>query len=256
MKQNKKIFIFSYSALIIIIILSVAILSMLGNIQRIGYLSDFDHILENKYYFKLKFDSKIFKNNKIYTVCPNTNEMPENVTNIRWSGTYYGNLVIGDSSIQLNKNDKIDNIKYKLKINNNVIFFALFIIILFPILYFYIIPSILKNYKAYIFLFILNAILYLSVINFIMPSFSMMHLKFNIYDFLYSYLFTMTAYSLLFYNPLNKRFKNIRIILASLFCIISNFESIISSSAMFSRRFTYILFNCSFVKVNIYAFAI
>ena len=224
MKQNRKIFIFSYSALIIIIILSAAILSMLGNIQRIGYLSDFDHILENKYYFKLKFDSKIFKNNKIYTVCPNTNEMPENVTNIRWSGTYYGNLVIGDSSIQLNKNDKIDNIKYKLKINNNVIFFALFIIILFPILYFYIIPSILKNYKAYIFLFILNAILYLSVINFIMPSFSMMHLKFNIYDFLYSYLFTMTAYSLLFYNPLNKRFKNIRIILASLFCIISMFS--------------------------------
>ena len=224
MKQNRKIFIFSYSALIIIIILSAAILSMLGNIQRIGYLSDFDHILENKYYFKLKFDSKIFKNNKIYTVCPNTNEMPENVTNIRWSGTYYGNLVIGDSSIQLNKNDKIDNIKYKLKINNNVIFFALFIIILFPILYFYIIPSILKNYKTYIFLFILNAILYLSVINFIMPSFSMMHLKFNIYDFLYSYLFTMTAYSLLFYNPLNKRFKNIRIILASLFCIISMFS--------------------------------
>ncbi|WP_028331033.1 hypothetical protein [Brachyspira alvinipulli] len=224
MKQNKKIFIFSYSALIVIIILFTAILSMLGNIQRIGYLSDFDHILENKYYFKLKFDSKIFKNNKIYTVYPNTNEMPKNVTNIKWSGTYYGNLVIGDSSIQLNKNDKIDNIKYKLKINNNVIFFALFIIILFPILYFYIIPNILKNYKAYIFLFILNSVLYLSVINFIMPSFSMMHLKFNIYDFLYSYLFTMTAYSLIFYNPLNKRFKNIRIILASLFCIISMFS--------------------------------
>ena len=142
MKQRKKTFILSYLTFIIIIFFIISILIILGNIQRIGYLSNFNHILENKYYFRLEFESNVFKNNKIYTVCPNTNEMPKNVTNIRWTGTYYGNLVLDDNSIQLNKNDKIEDIKYKLKIKKDVIFFVLFIIILFPILYFYIIPNI------------------------------------------------------------------------------------------------------------------
>ena len=224
MKQRKKTFILSYLAFIIIIFFIISILIILGNIQRIGYLSNFNHILENKYYFRLEFESNVFKNNKIYTVCPNTNEMPKNVTNIRWTGTYYGNLVLDDNSMQLNKNDKIEDIKYKLKIKKDVIFFVLFIIILFPILYFYIIPNIFHNYKMYILFFIINSVFYVSVIKFIMPSFSMIHLKFNIYDFLYSYIFVMTAYNLLAYNPLNKNFKNIKILLTALFCIISIFS--------------------------------
>ena len=225
MKQNKITFLLSYLIFISAIILFIVIFSILGSIERKGYLSNFNHILENKYYFTLKFESNIFKNNKIYRVYPNTNEMPDNVTNIRWSGSYYGNLVLGDSSIQLKENDKIENIKYKLKIQKNVFLFLLFIIIVFPAIYFYVMPNIYYHHKSYIFFFVLNSLLYLITSNFIMPLFSMMKLDFNIYDFLYTYLFVMTAYNLLVYYPFNLgNIKNIRIILTALFCVVSIFS--------------------------------
>ena len=225
MKQNKITFLLSYLIFISAIILFIVIFSILGSIERKGYLSNFNHILENKYYFTLKFESNIFKNNKIYRVYPNTNEMSDNVTNIRWSGSYYGNLVLGDSSIQLKENDKIENIKYKLKIQKNVFLFLLFIIIVFPAIYFYVMPNIYYHHKSYIFFFVLNSLLYLITSNFIMPLFSMMKLDFNIYDFLYTYLFVMTAYNLLVYYPFNLgNIKNIRIILTALFCVVSIFS--------------------------------
>ena len=225
MKQSKKTFILSYLIFISAIILFIVIFSILGNIERTGYLSNFNHILENKYYFTLKFESNIFKNNKIYRVYPNTNEMPDNVTNIRWSGSYYGNLVLDDSSIQLKENDKIENVKYKLKIQKDVFLFLLFIIIVFPAIYFYVILNIYYHHKSYIFFFVLNSFLYLITSNLIMPLFSMMKLDFNIYDFLYTYLFVMTAYNLLVYYPFNlSNIKNIRIILTALFCIVSIFS--------------------------------
>ncbi|MDO6994297.1 hypothetical protein Q5M87_09790 [Brachyspira innocens] len=225
MKQNKKIFLLSYIIFILSIVIFIIIFSLLGNIEREGYLSNFNHILENKYYFTLKFESKFFKNNQIYRVYPNTNEMPDNVTNIRWSGSYYGNLVLDNDNIQLKENDKIENIKYKVRIKKDVFLFLIFIIILFPILYFYIIPNIYHYHKVYILFFILNSFLYLITSNFIMPLFSMMRLDFNIYDFLYTYLFVMLAYNLLSYYPFNlSRIKNIRVILTSLFCVISIFS--------------------------------
>ncbi|MEI0699149.1 hypothetical protein R4K92_09460 [Brachyspira intermedia] len=225
MKQNKITFLLSYLIFISAIILFIVIFSILGSIERKGYLSNFNHILENKYYFTLKFESSIFKNNKIYRVYPNTNEMPDNVTNIRWSGSYYGNLVLGDSSIQLKENDKIENIKYTVKIQKNVFLFLLFIIIVFPAIYFYVMPNIYYHHKSYIFFFVLNSLLYLITSNFIMPLFSMMKLDFNIYDFLYTYLFVMTAYNLLVYYPFNLgNIKNIRIILTALFCVVSIFS--------------------------------
>lgn len=225
MKQNKRTFLLSYLVFISAIILFIVIFSILGSVERVGYLSNFNHILENKYYFTLKFESSIFKNNKIYRVYPNTNEMPDNVTNIRWSGSYYGNLVLGDSSIQLKENDKIENIKYTVKIQKNVFLFLLFIIIVFPAIYFYVIPNIYYHHKSYIFFFVLNSLLYLMTSNLIMPLFSMMKLDFNIYDFLYTYLFVMIAYNLLVYYPFNLgNIKNIRIILTALFCVVSIFS--------------------------------
>ena len=225
MKQNKRTFLLSYLVFISAIILFIVIFSILGSVERVGYLSNFNHILKNKYYFTLKFESSIFKNNKIYRVYPNTNEMPDNVTNIRWSGSYYGNLVLGDSSIQLKENDKIENIKYTVKIQKNVFLFLLFIIIVFPAIYFYVIPNIYYHHKSYIFFFALNSLLYLMTSNLIMPLFSMMKLDFNIYDFLYTYLFVMIAYNLLVYYPFNLgNIKNIRIILTALFCVVSIFS--------------------------------
>ncbi|MDA1470024.1 hypothetical protein OGZ02_14610 [Brachyspira hyodysenteriae] len=57
--------------------------------------------------------------------------MPDNVANIIWSGSYYGNLVPDNDHIQLKENDKIENIKYKLRIKKDVFLFLIFIIILF-----------------------------------------------------------------------------------------------------------------------------
>ncbi|MBW5395434.1 hypothetical protein A9495_12580 [Brachyspira hampsonii] len=244
MKQNKKIFLLSYLVFISAVILFIVIFSILGNMERVGYLSNFNHILENKYYFTLKFKSKIFKNNKIYRVYPNTNEIPDNVTNIRWSGSYYGNLVLDDSSIQLKENDKIENVKYKLKIQKNVFLFLLFIIIVFPAIYFYVIPNIYYHYKSYIFFFVLNSFLYLITSNLIMPLFSMMKLDFNIYDFLYTYIFVMTAYNLLLYYPFNLgNIKNIRIILTALFSVISIFSFIVIESISLTVLNMVILFS-------------
>ena len=240
--MNKKIFIFSYLAFIIAILITVLVFTILGNVQRVGYLSSFKHIIENKYYFQLKFESNIFKNNQIYRVTPNTNEMPSNVTNIKWSGSFYGNLVLDDNSIQLKENDKIENIKYKLKIKKEVLLFLLFLIILFPILYFYVIPNIISNYKAYILFFILNSLLYILVTKLIMPSFSMMKLKFNIYDFIYSYMFTMLAYNLLEYYPIIKN-KKIKMVLTVLFCIISIFSFFVIESISLTVLNMVILFS-------------
>ncbi|TVL44729.1 alkaline phosphatase family protein [Brachyspira hyodysenteriae] len=244
MKENKRTFLLSYLVFISAIILFIVISSILGNIERVGYLSNFNHILENKYYFTLKFNSSIFKNNKIYRVYPNTNEMPDNVTNIKWSGSYYGNLVLGDSNIQLKENDKIENIKYTVKIQKNVFLFLLFIIIVFPAIYFYVIPNIYYHYKSYIFFFALNSFFYLITSNLIMPLFSMMKLDFNIYDFLYTYLFVMTAYNLLAHYPFNLgNIKNIRIILTSLFCVVSIFSFFVIESISLTVLNMVILFS-------------
>ncbi|MEI0562979.1 hypothetical protein [Brachyspira pulli] len=242
MKQNKKTFIISYLIFISLIIIFFITFTILGNIERKGYLSNFNHILENKYYFQLKFESNIFKNNQIYRVTPNTNEMPNHVTNIRWSGSFYGNLVIDDNNIQLKENDKIENIKYKLKIKKEVLLFLLFLIILFPILYHYIIPNIISNYKAYILFFILNSLLYILVTKLIMPSCSMMKLQFNIYDFLYTYMFTMIAYNLLEYYPIIKN-KNFKIILTASFCVISIFSFFVIESISLTVLNMVILFS-------------
>ena len=242
MKQNKKTFTISYLIFISLIIIFFITFTILGNIERKGYLSNFNHILENKYYFQLKFESSIFKNNQIYRVTPNTNEMPNHVTNIRWSGSFYGNLVLDDNSIQLKENDKIENIKYKLKIKKEVLLFLLFLIILFPILYQYIIPNIISNYKAYILFFILNSLLYILVTKLIMPSCSMMKLQFNIYDFLYTYMFTMIAYNLLEYYPIIKN-KNIKMILTASFCVISIFSFFVIESISLTVLNMVILFS-------------
>ncbi|WP_297296675.1 hypothetical protein [uncultured Brachyspira sp.] len=242
MKQNKKTFIISYLIFISLIIIFFITFTILGNIERKGYLSNFNHILENKYYFQLKFESSIFKNNQIYRVTPNTNEMPNHVTNIRWSGSFYGNLVLDDNSIQLKENDKIENIKYKLKIKKEVLLFLLFLIILFPILYQYIMPNIISNYKAYILFLILNSLLYILVTKLIMPSCSMMKLQFNIYDFLYTYMFTMIAYNLLEYYPIIKN-KNIKMILTVSFCVISIFSFFVIESISLTVLNMVILFS-------------
>ena len=62
--KNKTFFII-YFLIISIVILTISILSILGNIERKGYLSEFIYNGQG-YSFKVNYYSKIFRNSDIY----------------------------------------------------------------------------------------------------------------------------------------------------------------------------------------------
>ena len=214
---NKK-FLITYSILISLIFLSLCILFVLGNAQRTGYLSSFKKVSENNYNCKMNYyDNKFFKNNKIFVVYPYFNYDTDyilNQKNLSYKLTSYNNLEF---------DDKID-IQYKLKLKKEVFIFFIFIILIFPIIYLYIIPNIINNYKAYILILIIHILLYFLITKLILPLSSMLKLQTNIYDILYSYLFIIISYNLLCYAPNYVHLKNHRIILTMLFCVITNFS--------------------------------
>ena len=167
MKLNKKTFLLSYFILISVIIFFVIITSILGNINRKSYITNFKNIVENKYSFTLKYKSNIFKNNKIYKVQPNTNQIIENIISIKFNdGSSFGTLITDE---KLDINSKIENIEYKLKLRKEVFIFFILIIIIFPIIYSYVIPNIINNYKIYILLLIIHTLLYFSITKLILP---------------------------------------------------------------------------------------
>ncbi|WP_199749292.1 hypothetical protein [Brachyspira pilosicoli] len=214
---NKK-FLIIYSILISLIFLSLCILYILCNIERTAYLSSFKKVSDNNYNCKINYyDNKFFKNNKIFMVYPYFNYDTDHVLNqknLSYKLTSYNNLDF---------DDKID-IQYKLKLKKEVFIFFIFIILIFPIVYLYIIPNIINNYKIYILLLIIHILLYFLLTKLILPLYSMLKLQTNIYDILYSYLFIIISYNLLSYIPNCVHIKNHRIIFTILFCIITNFS--------------------------------
>lgn len=233
-----------YKYIIITIIISILILiplSIMGNLKRTAYISDFKNIVENKYSFTFKYKSKIFKNNKIYEIQPNTNQTIKDVISIKFkNGSSFGTLI---TDKKLNANDKIENIEYKLKLKKEVFIFFILIILIFPILYLYIIPNIIKNYKTYILFLIIHTLLYFSITKLILPSFSMLKLQTNVYDILYSYLFVIISYNLLSYIPNFIHLKNHRIIFTILFCVITNFSFFVIETIALSVLDMVILFS-------------
>lgn len=233
-----------YKYIIITIIISILILiplSIMGNFKRTAYISDFKNIVENKYSFTFKYKSKIFKNNKIYEIEPNTNQTIKDVISIKFkNGSSFGTLI---TDKKLNTNDKIENIEYKLKLKKEVFIFFILIILIFPILYLYIIPNIIKNYKTYILFLIIHTLLYFSITKLILPSFSMLKLQTNVYDILYSYLFVIISYNLLSYIPNFIHLKNHRIIFTILFCVITNFSFFVIETIALSVLDMVILFS-------------
>lgn len=233
-----------YKYIIITIIISILILiplSIIGNLKRTAYISDFKNIVENKYSFSFKYKSKIFKNNKIYEIQPNTNQTIKDVISIKFkNGSSFGTLI---TDKKLNANDKIENIEYKLKLKKEVFIFFILIILIFPILYLYIIPNIIKNYKTYILFLIIHTLLYFSITKLILPSFSMLKLQTNVYDILYSYLFVIISYNLLSYIPNFIHLKNHRIIFTILFCVITNFSFFVIETIALSVLDMVILFS-------------
>lgn len=219
--KNTKHFFIYFIILIIVSFLFIFATTVLGNKVRVGYLSNFSNTVENKYTFSLRYNSNIFKNNKVYIPIPNTNIMPENVKSIYWSANTYGTLI---SDKKLDNKDSIENIEYTLKVRKSVYYFFIYIILLFPFFYFFIIDNIKLNYKHYTLLFFIDLFLYFIIIYFIMPLSSMIKINYSIYDIIYFYLFTLLAFNLFEYIPHFINIKNYKIILSILFSIFISFS--------------------------------
>ena len=144
--KNNNLFYKVLSYICIVLFLSIFILFVLGRFNRVGYLSDFKLINEvngvYNYNFRINYYSKIFRNNDIYGVYLNTNEVIKNNNFIKEisfleKGSPFGNLL---SSKEINE-EKIDNIKYNLSIKYYVFliwlisFVLLFIICIYAKVY-------------------------------------------------------------------------------------------------------------------------
>ncbi|WP_157151602.1 hypothetical protein [Brachyspira sp. SAP_772] len=160
MKNKKTLFICIISMIFTLILLATFVI--LGNINRIGYLTNIKHIENNTYSFKINYYDKVFRNGDVYGVYLNIDKILKDNSFIKEikmgeNGSPFGRLITTEP---IDTNNKIDNIQYTLKIKNNVYLYA-FIIYLFLIFLFYIF-SIIKENKlilAYISLLIIIQIL-------------------------------------------------------------------------------------------------
>ena len=163
----KKILIRVYLVLLSLCIISLIVLSVLGSKSRVGYLeiSSFnvnDSYSNNYIYnFQVKYYDKVFRNSDIYGVYLVANSFPEYVKEIKMDnniGTPFGNLI---SSKEIREN-KIDNVKYTLKVKIDIYLLFLLLnlvllIFLYTIddLYLIIIRKIFINHNSFKYLFLL-----------------------------------------------------------------------------------------------------
>ena len=155
--KNNKLSLIIYISIIILLLFSLIVLSILGNKTRVGYLCDFtldinrtlelNDLEENNklneyvvydYIFRIRYYDKIFRNSDLYDVYIDTNEIIEENDFIKsmkmdYEGSPFGHLV-SNKEIDL---EKIDGIKYKLKVKINnylyilVLLSSLFVLIIF-----------------------------------------------------------------------------------------------------------------------------
>lgn len=148
--KNRNIFYIVYLILITVSIISILILSILGNKTRIGYLElekKYTEISSNtfQYNMRIKYYDNIFRNSDIYGVYVDTNKIIDNnkfikKIDIGANGSPFGKI-ISDKII----NEKIDNIEYTLKLKKD---FVIYIIIAYAIiLLIYLIYVLIKNKK-------------------------------------------------------------------------------------------------------------
>ena len=158
----------------IIFIILILILFILGNIERKGYLynlsinadntlklnnidientkklfyvnNELDYssltnyiftnsnISKYSYNFRVSYYSKVFRNSDIYGVYLNTNSLSDYITAVEFAdkGSPFGILI---STKELNQDDKIDNICYKLKLKIFVLLLLLYLILLITFIF-------------------------------------------------------------------------------------------------------------------------
>ncbi|WP_085168723.1 hypothetical protein [Brachyspira hyodysenteriae] len=174
----KKLFLKIYVFLLVFYILTLIIFSILGNKYRIGYLGEFafdenttlklngllnikdnfiiggeldensiknfiftnESITNYSYSFRVKYYDKVFRNSDIYGVYLDTNKILIDNNFIKEieigrNGSPFGNLI----SSRIIKEEKIDSIRYNLKVKKTIVFVSLILLILIPLtIYFFI----------------------------------------------------------------------------------------------------------------------
>ena len=172
--KNRNIFYMVYFSLIILTVITIFILSILGNKTRVGYISDFkfkiDEILEINditntkeisfiinnelnyekyeeliltnynikkyiYDFKIRYYDKVFRNSDIYGVYLNTNEILNTYNFIKTISMQDNGSPFGVIISDKILDDKIDNINYKLKIKMSFILYIIIVYLIILIIY-------------------------------------------------------------------------------------------------------------------------
>lgn len=126
-----------YLGLSFLLLATLITFHILGSKERVGYLSDFEIIEGSKsnyiYNFKIRYYDKVFRNSDIYGVYLITNSLPEYIKEIKMKelGSPFG-IIISDKII---KEEKIDNIKYILRLKI-ILVFILLAIVLYSLVFF------------------------------------------------------------------------------------------------------------------------
>ena len=135
-----------YLGLSFLLLATLITLHILGSKERVGYLSDFEIIEGSKsnyiYNFRIRYYDKVFRNSDIYGVYLITNSLPEYIKEIKMNelGSPFG-IIISDKIIE---EEKIDNIKYILRLKNRLIIFVVIFIILFDFIKFELLQLFIK----------------------------------------------------------------------------------------------------------------
>ena len=142
-----------YGIGIVLIIIIIILMSLMANIERQGYLSEFDLVEiyndNNIYDARIKYNSSIFRNSDIFSVYVNTNKLPDNIILIpQESGSPFYQILVSKDTVL---NENID-IFYKLKLKGSVYIIAILLCLLFVILIFFQqLKHIIFNFKLYYF---------------------------------------------------------------------------------------------------------
>ena len=126
-----------YLGLSFLLLATLITFHILGSKERVGYLSDFEIIEGSKsnyiYNFKIRYYDKVFRNSDIYGVYLITNSLPEYIKEIKMKelGSPFG-IIISDKIIE---EEKIDNIKYILRLKI-ILVFILLAIVLYSLVFF------------------------------------------------------------------------------------------------------------------------
>lgn len=148
--KNRNVFYTVYIILISFSAIAILILSILGNKTRVGYIEldkSYTKTFFNtfQYNVKIRYYNKIFRNSDIYSVYVNTNEIINDNEFIKKidmpeKGSPFG-TIITDKIID----NKIDNIKYTLKVKKDFIISTIIIYII--IFFIYLIYIFIKDKK-------------------------------------------------------------------------------------------------------------